>query len=155
MLNSVAFKTNDKILSRETGLLVASYDGTAWQGSLVSQGFTYARGYKVFFAGKAGSIIRQSGGAQLPVEDVVMSTGWNWIGHAPLKSYGINSGITTVGSEKFTADDQIKTRSGSNAEFTNYDGSMFQGSLSELKPGVGYEVRVQQAVRFRYTTSLQ
>ena len=155
MLNSVAFATNDKILSREQGLQVASYDGTAWQGSLVSLGFTYARGYKVFFTGKADSIIQQSGGAQLPVEDVVMSFGWNWIGHAPLKSYGINSGIKTVGSDKFTDNDQIKTRSGSDAQFTNYDGSMFQGSLSELKPGVGYEVWAQKAVRFRYTTSLQ
>jgi hypothetical protein len=38
---------------------------------------------------------------------------------------------------------------------TTYDGSTFQGGLVELKPGVGYEVKVTQAVTFRYTWVLR
>ena len=48
-----------------------------------------------------GAALTQSGDAA-PVEDVELSRGWNWIGHAPLISYGINSGVTTIGAE-FTA----------------------------------------------------
>ena len=86
----------------------------------------------------------------------MLSRGWNWIGHAPLTSFGINSGITAVGSGTFTTDDQIKTRSGNVVIFCTYDGSTFQGGLSSLEPGIGYEVRVHaQTVTFRYTTPSQ
>ena len=88
------------------------------------------------------------------MEDVELSRGWNWIGHAPLISYGINSGVTTTGGTEFTVDDQIKTRSGSAVFVTTYDGSDFQGQIIELKPHVGYEVKVTQAVTFSYTTSV-
>ena len=79
------------------------------------QGLSYARGYKIYFTGVVGSVIHQSGEAQFPVEDVVLSKGWTWIGHAPLMSYRLDSGITTVDGDVFTADDQIKTRSGGDA----------------------------------------
>ena len=97
-------------------------------------------------------MLTQSGGTA-PVEDVELSKGWNWIGHAPLFSYPINSGVTTIGGTEFTADDQIKTRSGSAVTFTTYTGSKFEGGLVELTPGVGYEVKVAQAVTFRYSAA--
>jgi len=151
-MNSAPFKVDDKIQTRDGGLALATYDGAKWQGTLVRQGFTYAKGYKVFFSGAAGSVIRQSGEAQLPVEDVVLSKGWNWVGHAANhRSFNINSGIRPV-SGQFTVNDQIKTRFGNYVTFSGYDGSQFQGSLSELEPGAGYEIRVAQAVTFRYAT---
>lgn len=121
-LQAAPFKVDDKILSRAgRRLTFATYDGTRLVGNLVNlianggQGLSYARGYKIYFSGVAGSVIRQSGEAQLPVEDVVLSRGWNWIGHAPLMSYSLDSGITPVGGDAFTVDDQIKTRSGGEA----------------------------------------
>ena len=87
------------------------------------------------------------------MEDVELSRGWNWIGHAPLISYGINSGVTTISGTEFTVDDQIKTRSGSAVTFTTYDGSNFEGGLVELKPGVGYEVKVAHSLTFGYKTT--
>ena len=153
VLGSAAFRVDDKILSREGRLLFATYEGTKWVGNLMTRGFSSARGYKIFYSGAPGAVLTQSGDAA-PVEDVELSRGWNWIGHAPLISYGINSGVTTIGGTQFTVDDQIKTRSGSAVIFTTYDGSNFQGGLVELKPHVGYEVKVAQAVTFRYTTSV-
>ena len=153
VLGSAAFRVDDKILSREGRLLFATYTGTEWVGSLVTRGFSSERGYKIFFSGEVGTVLTQSGDAA-PVEDVELSRGWNWIGHAPLISYGINSGVTTIGRTQFTVDDQIKTRSGSAVIFTTYDGSSFQGGLLELKPHVGYEIKVAQAVTFGYTTSV-
>ena len=147
VLGSATFETDDKILSREGTLLFATFSGTTWVGNLV--GVSSARGYKIFFSGEVGAALTQSGGAA-PVEDVELSRGWNWIGHTPFISYGINSGGVTAVLGIFTVDDQIKTRSGSVA-FTTYDGSKFQGGLVELGPGVGYEVKVAQAVTFRYT----
>jgi hypothetical protein len=131
------------------------HNGIQWVGNLLTQVPSAARGYKIFYSGAADAVLRQNGEPQLPVEDVVLSNGWNWIGHAPLISYAIDSGIATVGSDAFSHDDQIKTRSGANVRVTTYDGSTFQGGLVELKPGVGYEVKVTQAVTFRYTWVLR
>jgi len=152
VLGSATFRVDDKILSREGRLLFATYDGTQWVGNLVTRGFSSARGYKIFYSGEVGAVLTQSGGTA-PVEDVELSRGWNWIGHAPLVSYPINSGVTTIGGTEFTADDQIKTRSGSAVTFTTYTGSKFEGGLVELTPGVGYEVKVAQAVTFRYSAA--
>jgi len=152
VLGSATFKVDDKILSREGRLLFATYDGTQWVGNLVTRGFSSARGYKIFYSGEVGAVLTQSGGTA-PVEDVELSKGWNWIGHAPLVNYPINSGVTTIGGTEFTADDQIKTRSGSAVTFTTYTGSKFEGGLVELTPGVGYEVKVAQAVTFRYSAA--
>ena len=154
VLGSATFRVDDKILSREQGrLLFATYDGTQWVGNLVTRGLSSARGYKIFYSGEVGAVLTQSGGTA-PVEDVELSKGWNWIGHAPLVSYDINSGITTIGGTEFTADDQIKPRSGSAVTFTTYAGSRFEGGLVELTPGAGYEVKVAQAVTFRYSAAL-
>jgi hypothetical protein len=152
VLGSATFKVDDKILSREGRLLFATYEGTKWVGNLVTRGFASARGYKIFYSGQVGAVLTQSGDAA-PVEDVELSRGWNWIGHTPLISYGINSGVTTIGGTEFTVDDQIKTRSGSAVTFTTYDGSNFEGGLVELKPGVGYEVKVAHSVTFGYKTT--
>ena len=154
VLGSATFPVDDKILARKGNrLLHATYTGTRWVGNLVTQGFSSAKGYRIFYSGEVGAVLTQKG-RRAPVEDVELWKGWNWIGHAPLISYGINSGVTTIGGTEFTVDDQIKTRSGNAVILTTYDGSNFQGKIVELKPHVGYEVKVAQAVTFRYTTSV-
>ena len=50
----------------------------------------------------------------------------------------------------FSIDDRFRTRSLSTLLTANYDGEKFQGSLTELEPGVGYEVFVAEDVTFRY-----
>ena len=156
VLATVPWQKNDKILSREGFLKFASFDGDKWVGGLVQHGeLSPSRGYKIFYSGAEGAVFAQTGIPQFPVEDVVLLKGWNWIGHAPLTSYDINTGITPVGSvsgegHTFTADDQIKTLSGRAFTFCTYDGATFQGGLRELEPGVGYMVKVAQAVTFRY-----
>ena len=153
VLEAVTWGVDDKIMTRDPFLKFATFNGDKFVGGLVDYDqLSMSLGYKIFYSGAEGAVSAQAGAPQLPVEDVVLSTGWNWIGHAPLTSYGINTGITAVGSETFTTDDQIKTRTGSVVSFTTYDGSTFQGGLLELEPGVGYEVKVAQAVTFRYTT---
>ena len=111
---------------------------------------TYANGYKYYFSGAAGSLIQQRGAPQVPVADVSLARGWNWIGHAPLVSYYINSVVTDV-NKPFSFDDQIKTRSGNSAPFVTYSGSLFEGSLVKFTPGEGYEVKVSRALSFGYT----
>ena len=139
---------DDKILSREGILVFATCDGANWVGSLTQ--LSYARGYKIYFSGAAGSLIPQRGAPQLPVADVRLSGGWNWIGHAPLVTYYLNQVVTDV-SSTFSVDDQIKTRSGNSVLFATYSGSRFEGSLYLLEPGVGYEAKVRQTVTFGYT----
>ena len=151
VLKTVTFGVDDKIITRDAGqLLIATYDGEKWQGALVAQGLSYARGYAVFFSGSAGSEIKQSGEPRnwsVERELVVLSKGWNWIGHAPCADIDVNSITTIVG--KFNADDQIKTRAGFLA-LTTYTGSQFEGELKSLVPGVGYEIKVNEPVTFKY-----
>lgn len=149
ILQSAAFQQDDIIKTREGSLIFASFDGSSWQGLLVSMGLSYARGYMLFFSGVAGSVLSQAGNAQIPPEVVELQAGWNWVGHAPFVNYGLNSEIEIV-SGGFTVDDIIKTRSGSNLRFSSYDGSSFQGSLANLEPTVGYKIYVSQPTTFRY-----
>ena len=152
--NSGIFRTDDKILTREGLLKFATWDGTRFVGGLVSHDkLKSSLGYKIYYSGAEGEILTQGGGAKFPAEDVVVKSGWNWIGHAPLISYDVNSGIVAVNGAAFTADDQIKTRRGSALIFCTYTGSEFTGGLTELKPGVGYEVKVAQGVTFSYSTT--
>ena len=155
ILDSASFGQDDKVFSRKGGqLLFATFDGAKWQGSLVETGFrpfAFAQGYKVYFSGPAASALKQSGEPQSPVEGIVLSKGWNWVGFPLFENYDINMAV--VG--KFSIDDSFKTRSGNTLLTSTFDGSKFVGSLSELKPGVGYEVLVAQAVRFRYTRPVQ
>ena len=154
-LVSGIFRTDDKILSRDPQLKFATLNNAnppRFVGGLVSHNkLTSSQGYKVFYSGADGQNLIQGGGTKSPVEDVMVKPGWNWIGHAPLISYYVNSGIVAV-SGQFTLDDQIKTRSGSTLTFCTYSGSKFEPAL-KLKPGVGYEVKVAQAITFRYVES--
>ena len=112
--------------------------------------------YKVFYSGVEGEHLTQGGGTKLPPDDVVLLPGWNWIGYAPLVSRDVNSVIEAL-SGNFTYDDQFKTRRGASVSFCTYSGSTlgFVGDLVELKPGVGYEVKVSRAITFAYTTTVE
>ena len=158
-----AFKVDSIILTRDGTLgtlLSAQHDGKKWQGSLVARGLSSARGYMARGLSSArgykhggGALVDADGYAALQPDpdnvQVVLHEGWNWIGHAPPISYSINSGIEVLSGE-FTANDQFKTRSGNSASIATYDGAQFQGRLTELEPGKGYQVKVAQAVTFRY-----
>jgi len=148
VMNSAPFEEDDKVYSRDGGWFHATHDGTQWQGSLVSQGFSFGQGYKVYFSGKKGSAITQSGAANpLAVQRYVLSSGWNWIGYSSSSSCKIKTGIKVVDGQ-FTTGDVIKMRSGDDMTFCTYNGDNFAGELSELVPGVGYEVRLKQDVTF-------
>ena len=158
ILKRIPFETDDKIFSRADGqeyqrLVFAAYDGKEWVGELVTKGLSRAKGYMFYFTGTTGSVIKQSEDKHddRPVQDVVLSEGWNWIGHAAFRNYSINSGIEAV-SGQFSMDDIIKSRSGSMLSLAIYDGSEFQaeGQNFLLEPGIGYEIKVAQALTFRY-----
>ena len=151
VLKSADFQMDDQILSRERRVMLATYTGDEWVGELVNLGFSYAKGYKVYFSGKAGTVIKQSGEPpEIPVRDVMLFKGWNWMGHVTCMSYNVNLDITAIGINKFTVDDQIKTRSGSSLALTTWTGYKWEGGLSELKPGLGYNVFVAKRVTIRF-----
>ena len=54
------------------------------------------------------------------------------------------------GSPGFSADDQIKTRAGTSLGTSTFSGTSWQGDLGQLAPGIGYEVKVSQAITFNY-----
>ena len=60
--------------------------------------------------------------------------------------------ITTFVPGLFSPDDQIKTRTGAALSFATHTGSEWSGDLEELVPGIGYQVKVAQALSFCYGT---
>ena len=142
---------DDKIITRESVLKFATFDGDNFVGGLVNHNqLSMSLGYKVYYSGAPGAVLEQKGLPQHPVQHVTLVYGWNWIGHAPLHIYPTNEIASVVGSPQFSADDQIKTRAGSNLKYSTFTGKEWVGDLARLTPGIGYEFKVAQAVTFCY-----
>ena len=54
---------------------------------------------------------------------------------------------------RFSAGDQIKTRAGTSLGTSTFSGTSWQGDLGQLTPGIGYEIKVSQAMTFNYGDS--
>ena len=149
VLSTANWQIDDKIMTRDPFLKFATFDGTNFVGGLINHDqLSMSLGYKVLYTGTPGAVLEQTGLPQLPVENVVLHKGWNWIGHAPLSAYSIDDMSPVVGS--FAADDQIKTRRGTFLSFGTFTGAEWAGDLVQLTPGIGYEFKVSQSVTFCY-----
>ena len=150
VLETASWKVDDKIMTRDPFLKFATFDGTKFVGGLINHDqLLPSLGYKVYYMGEPASLT-QTGLPQVPAENVVLRAGWNWIGHAPLHSYSINEIASVVGSPPFAVDDQVKTRAGSSLKFSTFSDGIWQGSLAQLTPGIGYEFKVAQVLTFCY-----
>ena len=151
VLSTAPWQSDDKIMTRDPFLKFATFDGTEFVGGLINhEQLLPSLGYKVYYSGALGAVLEQKGINQFPVENVALAKGWNWIGHAPLHIYSIAEIVPVNGSPGFSADDQIKTRAGTNLGTSTFSGTSWQGDLGQLAPGIGYEVKVSQAMTFNY-----
>jgi len=66
VLESVVFKRDDRILSREGRLVFAVYDGNEWQGELVGVGLSCARGYNIVSRVRRGRLSSRAGSLGFP-----------------------------------------------------------------------------------------
>jgi len=158
VLESAPWKTDDKIMTRDPFLKFATYVGDKFVGGLINYDqLLPSLGYKILYTGEPANLT-QTGLPQLPVEDVMLRAGWNWIGHAPLDTVDVRDieAIPFIAGGQFNTDDQIKTRAGSDVKLTTHDGgsgfSVWQGNIPQLTPGIGYEVKVAEALSFCYGT---
>jgi len=58
-------------------------------------------------------------------------------------SYNLSSDLILRYGTSWSVDDRFRTRSLNTLLTANWDGAKFQGPLTALQPGVGYEVRVR------------
>ena len=65
-------------------------------------------------------------------------------------SYNLSSDLLLKHGTSWSVDDRFRTRSLNTVLTANWDGAKFQGTLTTLQPGVGYEVFVAQEVTFAY-----
>jgi len=136
-------------MTRDPFLKFATFNGDTFVGGLILHDqLLPSLAYKVYYTGMPAKLT-QTGLPQLPVKDVVLRVGWNWIGHAPLDSFDIHS-IEAVTPGQFNVDDQIKKRTGTDLKYTTYNGAIWAGDIYNLVPGLGYEVKVSQALSFCY-----
>ena len=150
VLETASWKADDKIITRDPFLKFATFDGQKFVGGLMNHDqLLPSLGYRVYYSGEPANLT-QTGLPQLPVENVVLRSGWNWIGHAPLHTYSIDEIASVVGSPPFEIDDQVKTRVSSSLKYGTFSGQIWEGSLAQLTPGIGYEFKVAQALTFCY-----
>ena len=155
VLETAPWEKDDKILTRDPYLKFATFDGDRFQGSLINHDqLSMSLGYKIYYSGAWGAVLEQSGLPQSPIETVTLRAGWNLIGHAPLHTFSIAEIVPTGGSGGFSPDDQFKTRQSSSVWITTFSGASWQGGLTELTPGVGYEVKVSKEITFCYGACL-
>ena len=148
VLESAPWNADDKIMTRDPFLKFATFNGVTFVGGLINHDqLLPSLAYRIYYTGDPANLT-QTGMPQLPVENVVLRVGWNWIGHAPFDSFAIES-LKAI-SGQFNADDQIKTRTGTDLKYTTYTGAFWAGGILNLMPGLGYEVKVSQAVSFCY-----
>ena len=161
VLETASWKIDDKIITRDPFLKFATFDGEKFVGGLRrNDQLLPSLGYKVIYSGNPATLT-QTGLPQFPVEDVVLRVGWNWIGHAPLHNFAVDSieAVTPSLSSfnvSFDAGDQIKTRAGNVLKFITYTGgpnASWAGDIGQFTPGIGYEVKVAKALSFCYGTS--
>ena len=160
VLDTAPWGTDDKIITRDGFLKFATFDGDKFVGGLVyNNQLSMSLGYKIYYSGALNGVLEQPGLPQSPVEPVTLRAGWNLIGHAPLHTFPIAEIGTPppfparrrlTGKDGFSADDQFKTRAGSSVWITTFSGDSWQGGLTELTPGIGYEVKVAQDITFCY-----
>ena len=140
---------DDKILTRDPFLKFATFTGDKFVGGLINhEQLSISLGYKIYYSGAPGAVLEQTGLPQLPVQHVTLNEGWNWIGHAPLRIVPLIEIAPVAGN--FSADDQVKTRAGSNVEYTTFTGGHWAGGFDQLTPGLGYAFKVQAQITFSY-----
>ena len=150
VLETASWEADDKIITRDPFLKFATFDGQKFAGGLMNHDqLLPSLAYKVYYTGEPANLT-QTGLPQLPVENVVLRSGWNWIGHAPLHTYSIDEIASVVGSPPFEIDDQVKTRVSSSLKYGTFSGQIWEGSVAQLTPGIGYEFKVAQALTFCY-----
>ena len=90
VLETASWKADDKIITRDPFLKFVTFDGQKFVGGLMNHDqLLPSLGYRVYYTGEPANLT-QTGLPQLPVENVVLRPGWNWIGHAPLHTYSID-----------------------------------------------------------------
>ena len=145
VLETASWKADDKIITRDPFLKFVTFDGQKFVGGLMNHDqLLPSLGYRVYYTGEPANLT-QTGLPQLPVENVVLRPGWNWIGHAPLHTYPIEEIASVVGSPPFGIDDQVKTRASSSLMYSTFDGQDWAGNVAQLMPGIGYEFKVAQS----------
>ena len=146
------WETDDKIMTRDPFLKFATFNGVKFVGGLMNHDqLSMSLGYKIYYTGAPDAVFEQTGLPQLPVQHVKLASGWNWIGHAPLHIYPLNEIEPVHGSPQFSADDQVKTRAGNDLKIATFDGvDWTAGKVQKLRPGIGYEIKVANAVTFCY-----
>ena len=68
-------------------------------------------------------------------------------------SYNLSSDLLLKRGTSWSVDDRFRTRSLNTVLTANWDGAKFQGTLTTLQPGVGYEVYVAEDVTFAYNVT--
>ena len=78
VLETAPWNTDDRIMTRDPFLKFAAFNGERFVGGLINHDqLLPSLGYKIYYSGAEGAVLAQSGLPQLPVEDIVLRSGWS------------------------------------------------------------------------------
>lgn len=116
------------------------FEGFGWFGTLTN--ITPDRMYQLRLT--ASNALTVTGICVEPSTPIALTAGWNWIGFKPQVAIEIN---TALGSLTPTQGDFIQTVGGT-AEY--FSGFGWFGTMSELAPGKGYQIKLTNADQLIY-----
>jgi len=147
LMSNLNSTTGDIVLSNSS---FDQYDsGLSWLGN-ISQGagFFNKQSYKIKSANTDTLVhIGTRISPDTTIATINVQTGWNWIGYVSTKNTGI---AEALGNYNAATGDLIKSQ----YEFAYYDNLMgWTGSLTHMKPAMGYMLKSASASTFNYPLS--
>ncbi|HKK61354.1 MAG TPA: T9SS type A sorting domain-containing protein, partial [Bacteroidales bacterium] len=120
------------------------YDGTGWFGQLSS--LESGKLYKAFFT---DTVVVTINGYSLDIENIPINlvSGWNWIGYLPQDTLPVAQALASL---ELTELDYIKSQT--NAALY-YEGFGWFGGLTELRPGEGYMIQLNNDDELLFTSN--
>lgn len=112
-----------------------------WVGTL--ENIEPGPGYQVYMQ-QSGSFIPAGSIVDLAANQIALQPGWNWIGYLPQAGQPLGDAL---GSLSPVDGDVIKSQFG----FAQFDAGVWYGSLTEMKPGFGYQINVANADALTYS----
>jgi hypothetical protein len=140
-LNSVFADILSPLSQVKTQTQSAMRIGGAWKGDLADMsGIGQYKMYKVKVT--QASILTVTGTVIPPTTPIQLQTGWNWVVFLPTTPMSIATALSSISGQV----QEVKSRTQS----ATYNGSVWNGTLSQLEPGQGYAIKMNTSGTLTY-----
>jgi hypothetical protein len=144
-LNSVFNSIFSQVEQVKTQTQSVIRSGGNWKGDLVNMnGINSGSMFKVKV--NAACTMTATGTAIPPTTSIQLQSGWNWAAYLPTTAMSIATALNSIKGQVL----QVKSRTGS----ATYSGGSWSGTLTQLEPGQGYAIKMNNPGILTYPAGL-